>query len=178
VLLTDSVALFATLVAAGTDVARGKVYNWITYPVAILGLLLAAFVKNLSLTQSIAGLVITLAVFYPLSRAGAMGTGDVKLIAAIGALKGLPFVLVCFFYTLCAASVIGLIALAWKGRLMDSARWLFIMITMRSTVGTLHPKSNPMLTTMPFAPSVFIGLAYAVYLETINGPIDLSWWLQ
>jgi prepilin peptidase CpaA len=98
-----------------------------------------------------------------------MGAGDVKLMAAVGALKGLPFLVYSTFYILCAASVTALILIAWQGRLVPVLKW--VATTLASVVSPKYspPNRNHEMTPMPFAPAIFIGSAFSVYLETVHG---------
>ena len=58
---------------------------------------------------------------------------------------------------------------AWQGRLVPVLKW--VALTLASAVSPKY--SRPILqhemTPMPFAPAIFIGTAFSVYLETING---------
>jgi prepilin peptidase CpaA len=83
------VVALVTLVAATTDIWKYKVYNWLTFPTLICGLIYWLFAAGLSgVGMSFAGLIVgfgSLVVFYAL---GGVGAGDVKLLAAIGAWLG------------------------------------------------------------------------------------------
>jgi prepilin peptidase CpaA len=83
------VVAFVTIVAATTDIWKYKVYNWLTFPTLICGLIYWLFAAGLSgVGMSFAGLFVgfgSLVVFYAL---GGVGAGDVKLLAAIGAWLG------------------------------------------------------------------------------------------
>jgi prepilin peptidase CpaA len=83
------VVAFVTLVAATTDIWKYKVYNWLTFPTLICGLIYWLFAAGLpGVGMSFAGLIVgfgSLVVFYAL---GGVGAGDVKLLAAIGAWLG------------------------------------------------------------------------------------------
>jgi prepilin signal peptidase PulO-like enzyme (type II secretory pathway) len=81
------VVAFVTIVAATTDIWKYKVYNWLTFPTLICGLIYWLFAAGLSgVGMSFAGLIVgfgSLVVFYAL---GGVGAGDVKLLSAIGCL--------------------------------------------------------------------------------------------
>lgn len=78
------------IIATYTDVRWGKIYNWTTFPLIALGL-----VMNASLGQwqlGIIGLIAAFAIHYPLFHYEIQKGGDVKLLMAIGALLGGWFV--------------------------------------------------------------------------------------
>jgi prepilin peptidase CpaA len=168
--LQSAILLLVTAVCAVTDARTGKVYNVVTYPTALLGIGLSFYASPPSPLMSIGGLIAALAFFGFVRRISGMGAGDVKLMAALGALKGLPFLGYSTFYILCAAAITGLILIAWQGRLVPVLRWVA-----QTLVSTVHPKyerqnAQHELTPMPFAPAIFIGSAICVYFEHINGP--------
>ena len=166
----SAILLIVTAVCAITDARSGKVYNVITYPTALAGVGLSFFYFGppAPLT-SVLGLLVGLTFFGLLRRISGMGAGDVKLMAAVGALKGLPFLVYDTFYILCAASVTALILIAWQGRLIPVLKW--VAFTLASVVSPKHsvPNRNYEMTPMPFAPAIFIGSAFSVYLEQVHG---------
>lgn len=168
--LQSAILLLATAVCAVTDARWGKVYNVITYPSALIGIGLSFFSPPPTPAQSLLGLAAGLAFFGFVRKISGMGAGDVKLMAAVGALKGLPFLLYGTFYILCAATVTGLILIAWQGRLVPVLKW--VAQTLVSAVSPNISRHNPNheMTPMPFAPAIFIGSAFSIYLETVHGP--------
>jgi prepilin peptidase CpaA len=119
-------------VAAWTDAARHRIYNWTTYPGIVAGLLLAAagwlfewaapttaqawqpVVGWLALGDAVGGflvcgvLMLVCFVLFPI------GGGDVKLLAMIGALAGLSRGLEVLLWTFIFGGCFGLIVLIWK----------------------------------------------------------------
>jgi len=82
-------ALAVAVVGAAHDVRGGRIPNWLSY-----GGVLAALVVRFGafgwggLKLGFAGLLLAGGVFYLLFLVGAMGGGDVKLMAAVGAWSG------------------------------------------------------------------------------------------
>src|SRR5579864_8831891 len=105
-MLPDYIALGVTCAASVTDIAWGKVYNKLTYPAAVSGLVVAPLVRSLTFAQSVTGLLAAFLLYFALHKLSGLGAGDVKLMAAIGALKGFPFVLYATFYILCIGSAV------------------------------------------------------------------------
>jgi prepilin peptidase CpaA len=168
--LQSAILLLVTAVCAVTDARWGKVYNVITYPAALVGVGLSFFLPPPTPAMSLSGLVAGLAFFGLVRKISGMGAGDVKLMAAVGALKGLPFLLYGTFYILCAATLIGLILIAWQGRLVPVLKWVTQTLASVVSPNLVRKKVDHQLTPMPFAPAIFIGSAFSVYLEALHGP--------
>jgi len=99
--LSIAAATSVLVVAAVTDIRIHKIFNWLTYPAILAGLIMAVgvslfsatipashWLSDLRFTDSLLGLIGCGAIMlfpYHLSRGGA---GDVKLAMAIGALIG------------------------------------------------------------------------------------------
>ena len=108
----SAILLLIAALCAFTDARWGKVYNVVTYPAALLGIGLSFYVAPPAPAMSVLGLAAGLLFFGLLRKISGMGAGDVKLMAALGALKGLPFLLYGTFYIICAATVTALILIA------------------------------------------------------------------
>jgi len=111
-------ALVAALVAL-TDFGFGLIPDRLTYPLAFLGIVLAYILDHTSLTDSVIGLAVGFATMYGIAWLGstvagqqAMGGGDVKLTAALGAFvgwQGLPMMVA--FAAILALVAVGITAL-------------------------------------------------------------------
>ena len=91
ILLIDGLLLVILAVAAVTDVRDGKVYNWLTYPAVLLGLILHTVVPapaGLGLGTSALGILVAAGPLFAAYLAGGIGAGDVKLMGVVGAFLG------------------------------------------------------------------------------------------
>ena len=163
------IVLLIVSLCAFTDLRKGKIYNQVTYVAILLGIVLNVFAGLSSLAQSLIGVTGILITFGILRRVGAMAAGDVKLLTAIGAFKGLSFVLYSSFYIFLFASLIGIIVLAWKGRLFPAVKWISGTMLSVCVPGIKRPEYQGEMTTMPFGPAIFLGTVCSIYLEKING---------
>lgn len=167
--LQSSLAILLTLICAVTDIRRGKIYNKVTYPAVAVGLGLSFLLSPPVPLTSAAGIVGALIGYGLLCKIGGMGAGDVKLMAAVGALKGLPFVFFSSFYIFCAASFAGLLVLAWQGRLLPVAKWVAGTLLASVIPGAHPPRLEGGMTMMPFGPFIFVGTSACVILESVYG---------
>ena len=120
--LLSQILLAACVVAcAATEAARRKIYNIVTYPAAALGLV-AAYAGGGSDALQLHALGMAVGVALPLLffAGGAIGGGDVKLLGAVGALGGHPFIVYVLAYSLALGALAALGVLAtrvgpWRG---------------------------------------------------------------
>ena len=103
--LVVNLALSGALAAAVvTDLRCRRIPNALTVPAFVAGILLNGWLQGSDgLLNRAAGGVLVLGLLVPLFLVRGMGAGDVKLMAAIGALKGPEFV----FFTCAWASIFG-----------------------------------------------------------------------
>lgn len=128
------VLLFATLiVAATTDLLHRKVYNWLTFPAIIFGLTLAyaagglgsfqlSAVGGQGLLDHLAGLGLGFGVFFLVYWGNGVGGGDVKLVAAVGAVMGFQFIIGAMFWSGLVGAIMAVWVLIWRGKLSKGMR--------------------------------------------------------
>ena len=110
----SSGALIATVV----DIRVRRIPNALTATMTGLGIGLAAsHVSGISLGASIAGFVLGLVLMLPGHVLGATGAGDVKFMAAVGAIVGPALVVSAFLFTALAGGVLAVIVALRRKRL-------------------------------------------------------------
>jgi len=87
-ILPASVVLVSLLVSISTDVWNFRIYNLLTFPMLILGILYRSQVEEHGFGSSLLGIVVAVAPFLPVYLRGGMGGGDIKLLAGVGAWLG------------------------------------------------------------------------------------------
>ncbi|MBS0265196.1 MAG: prepilin peptidase [Planctomycetes bacterium] len=115
--LPMTVVLVGVTIAAGTDAWKFRVYNVVTVPLLVTGLLYHGLTAGVSgVVESLLGILIaTGPLAWPYSRGG-MGAGDLKLMAGIGAWLG-PWVALHVVITSgLAAGVYAAALLVWQMR--------------------------------------------------------------
>ncbi len=88
------------------DLTRNMIPNYITYAGILLGLLLLVFFRRADYSSYLWGFLGGGGLFYALYLLGWLGGGDVKLIAMIGLLAGMRFLIESLFYITLAGGVI------------------------------------------------------------------------
>lgn len=100
------------------DVCYRRIPNPFVLATLATGILINAFYGGLSgALTSLAGCFIAFALMFVLHVFGAMGAGDVKLFAAIGALTGAHLVLPTFLIVALTGGVLGIVSMIRAGQL-------------------------------------------------------------
>ncbi|MCG2582415.1 MAG: A24 family peptidase [Marinobacter sp.] len=105
------------------DATKHRVPNWLN-----LGIVLAGFTFQIwseygsGLGAGLLGLVVGLLCFLPFHIFGAMGGGDVKLLASVGAFLGPVNVFVAALMTIMAGAIIALVYITARGGLLPMVR--------------------------------------------------------
>ncbi len=157
--MTPVVVLAAGVIASWIDLRSRRVPNLLTMPLACAGLLLAAIgVSGLTVTDAIFGCLVGLGVMLPLHVLGGTGAGDVKLMAAFGALLGPAGVLGAFIRMAIVGGVIAIAVAIHRGRLRETLHGTVLLAARVDGVAAAieHPAIN---NRFPYAPAVALGAA-------------------
>lgn len=159
VAIPDALALAVCALAAAIDLRSYRVPNWLTFTALPLGLALNAVlgwsaVGGLDfLWAALAGAALGLIVFGILGAFRVVGMGDVKLVAAAGALIRWPLIVPMVLYAVLAGGIVALVVGWRRRRLGQVARNL-------SRLG--EARATEALHRMPYALAIAIGCAWAV----------------
>lgn len=171
-----AVALAVTGVAGVFDWRRGEIPNWLTYGALVLAPLghasrvlaaqqpMEAAVEEAGV--SLLGLAVTGLVPLLLYRQGAIGGGDLKLCAAIGALLQPMIGIEAEMYGFFAAAFFAPAQLAYQGKLLSTMKNtfalganLFLPQAKRKSV------DEATLTWFRLGPPLFLGTAFTVFMH-------------
>jgi prepilin peptidase CpaA len=118
-----SYAVLAAGLAAAVviDLRSRRIPNLLTAAMAVLGVGLAATGSSgLTVAASMGGMVLGLLLMLPGHALGATGAGDVKLMAAVGAIVGPGLVLPAFLFTCIAGGVLAVVVAIRRRRLAET----------------------------------------------------------
>lgn len=164
----EIVALALAAAAAATDLRSARIPNLLTFGAAGLGLAFhAAMPGGQGLTASLIGLATGLAVFFPFFALGAMGAGDVKLMAALGAWLGWHPAIYIALYTALAGGVLAVCVSVLTGYMPTAMSNLRALVSHWWLTGlkplpalTLESGSGPRL---PYAVPILAGVAVTLW---------------
>lgn len=167
--LAQILLLLTLITAAVTDLRDRKVYNWLTFPAMIFGLTLAWADGGIGLffDHLLRGFLPAVLIFGLFWWMGGLQGGDMKLMAAIGAIKGYPFIITSMFWTGIAGAILALGKLAWEGVLLrglwQSTRYFF-------SLRPPDPEQDPLLKqSVPYGIAIAVGTLFNWYLTEIKG---------
>ena len=148
--------------ATVVDIRHRRVPNVLTMGLASAGLVLAMTgFGSVTIGAALGGLAAGLALLLPAHVFGATGAGDVKLLAAFGALLGPAVVFDAFVRAAILGGVMALAVAGWRGRLRETLYGTAMLVTTRSREMTAvieHPAAN---NRFPYAPAIALGAAMA-----------------
>src|SRR6266851_6969215 len=166
-------ALAVTVTAAITDVKERRIPNLLTYSAMVAGLVLQTVLhawKGLLLGAG--GCLIFGGVFLLFYLVRAMGAGDVKLAAALGAIVGYSATLPLMLATALAGAALAIFFMVLSGRIVETLRNTLWVAGFHVQHGLqVHPVvnlDNPKAVRMPY------GLAFAA--GTLYWAVSLQFW--
>ncbi|HTU45515.1 MAG TPA: A24 family peptidase [Bryobacteraceae bacterium] len=125
------VILICTVLAAGIfDLRYRRIPNWLNLSAIALGLGMNILLFEVhGLVLALLGLGCSLLIYIPLYLVRGMGAGDVKLMAAVGAIVGPMNWLWIFLFTAVLGGVVSLIYVVFRRRLHQTLLNLALIVT-------------------------------------------------
>jgi prepilin peptidase CpaA len=109
------------LVAAVTDIRSRRIPNWLTLLGVLVGLSLNGVTYGLAgVRNSLGGMLLGFSAYLILYLLRAMGAGDVKLMAALGAIVGPENWVAVFIASAVAGGVLAIALMVWTGRVRET----------------------------------------------------------
>jgi prepilin peptidase CpaA len=145
------------------DLRTRRVPNVLTMTLATIGIGCAAGgISGLTVVASVLGLALGLGLMLPGYLFGATGAGDVKLMAAAGALLGPAHILLAFVYTALAGGVLALVVARQRSRLAITLEGTGQLIATgaANAAAIEHPAAN---NRFAYAPAIAVGSVLAAF---------------
>ena len=166
--IAEIVAVVIVLVACVWDVASSRIPNVLTFTAIALALTFHLTAPaGAGAAYVVLGLLAGLAVFFPMFALGAMGAGDVKLMAALGAWVGWKAIVFVALYTSLAGGALAIVVAMRRNYLRKALGNLKMLATYWWVEGI---KPIPALTLeakdsqrFPYALAIAAGLAVTLW---------------
>jgi prepilin peptidase CpaA len=128
-LIPASIVLAAAMVAAVMDVWKFKVYNALTFPLLLTGLVYHLIAGGMQgFMGSLTGVLAGFAVLFVVYTMGGVGAGDVKLMAAVGAWLGTPLTLYVFAASALASGFYAVVLMLLAGSVRET--WINLQVVL------------------------------------------------
>jgi len=158
------------LIAMWKDVTQRRIPNALLVVATGLALLWSMTAAGVGLSAALVGGVVALLVFLVFHVIGAMGAGDVKLMAVVGLFLGQSDVLSLCLSVLIAGGLQSVIWAVWTSRLREvlSSTWQTLSHSMFSLAGGTWPVQAEPVTrhgSMPYALAIAAGTGAHLLLK-------------
>ena len=173
-LLQFAPMLLACAAAAVIDARSRRIPNWLTLPLMLGGLLVSiAGAGPITVGQAFLGLAVGFGLTFLLFILGALGAGDVKLMAGVGAWIGALAVLKVFVAAAIIGMIIVLVQSAWRGRLSGLLRRSALVtinvmhadvVGVENVLESSRASVSPADAHLPYAVPALIGVLLVVML--------------
>ena len=161
-IITLAFLILATL----WDLKTRRIPNFLTLPTTFLGLAMNAYYAGLGgIKDSLLGLFLGVVLLILPFALGGMGAGDVKLLAAVGALNGPSFVLYTFLYGAIAGGILAIFYALLRGqfsRVIANFKTSFLGIALKA-----RTKGSPVMVTS--------GLKFPYGIAFLIGSVITCW---
>jgi prepilin peptidase CpaA len=166
-------AVLVASLGAISDLRRARIPNGLTYSGLVAALLLRATLLGWSgLLSGLFAVLVASAIFFLLFVLGAMGGGDLKLMASVAAWAGHEHVLFVLIAAALAGGVLSLVYIMFTQRIRTTLRNIFALARFRLTQGLMpHPVLNvrqPGTLRVPFGVAIAMGTLFCT--------ANVIWW--
>jgi prepilin peptidase CpaA len=171
--LPTVIALSGATIGAFTDIRKFRVYNALTVPLLVSGLLYhSLFSGGIGFSDSALGILFGFGVLIIPFLMRLMGAGDVKLLAGVGAWLGLKATVAVFLASCIVAGVYAFVLILVRGRLGESWRTLKLILVRFASLGIhagdedlvemVSAREDRKLRVIPFGAMVPLGIVGAL----------------
>ena len=162
--------------AAIIDGKQLRVPNWLTFHLALGGLVYAAWTARVpGLLWSLEGAALGLALLLPLYAIGGMGAGDVKLLAGVGAWVGPAVILGAFGVSAIVGGLMAVIMIAWSGEyirhlaLFQTIGHEILSVRDPAKLSAIAAERKPRMMLLPYGIPIAVGsIAYFAWAGLLS----------
>jgi len=151
--------------AVFTDVRTRRIPNWLTGAIAGAAFGLAFGGGPVTPLRALLGLVVGLALMLPGHIIGATGAGDVKLMAAVGAVVGPDVIFRAFLYSAVAGGVLAIVVALRRGRLGTTLQATTNLVTQ-----PVHAKraieASDRANRFAYGPAIAVGTFFSLVVHS------------
>ena len=169
--------LLLVIAAAGFDLRQRRIPNWLALIGLLSGIAMNTFLfETAGLWISLKGAGLALAIYVPLFALRAMGAGDAKLMAAVGAITGWQNWIAVMILTCLFGGVLAIILVLGKGRVRHTLENLKLILTswrFHHLPYQLSPEldvGSEQALRLPHAVSILLGTASFLVAAAIWAP--------
>lgn len=166
-MLLNSVLILVLVVCALTDLIYRKIYNSVLLPALLFALVYSTYTGGWAgLGQSVLGLLVGILILILPFAKGGMGAGDVKLLAVIGAFKGIIFVLYSAIGMGLAGGLMAIGIWFYRFGVIDTIVGILkgIWVMIRSGFTLFHFRLHNEKIMLPYGLAIALGAAGTLWL--------------
>lgn len=146
-----------------TDLKERKIYNAVLFPFLLAAFILHAFIGGLQgVTDVFLGTAVGLGILLIPYLLGGMGAGDVKLLAVIGGIKGIGFVLIASIYMALAGGIIAIFVLLFRTGFLTRILYFFQGLRHGIRLSLFEDK-----TTFPYGVAIAAGAVFQIFFPGV-----------
>ncbi|HSH75172.1 MAG TPA: prepilin peptidase [Longimicrobiales bacterium] len=166
-------ALLAMLgVAVTTDLRERRIPNRLTVTGALAAVALSTFEGSGAFGASLAGMLAALGLSIPFFALGAVGAGDAKLLAAVGAFVGIGGLVPVLLYSAVAGGLLGVASAVRRGVILPALLQTSGLLIHAVTLGRRGSRTtidDPNAQTIPYGVAIAAGTVVAFLLPLSIG---------
>ncbi|RWZ58245.1 prepilin peptidase [Halobacillus fulvus] len=157
------------IISVYTDIKERKIFNKVTLPTILIALVYSTITAGLSGAWfSLSGMLVGFGLLIIPFILGGMGAGDVKLMAAIGALMGASFAFYTFIWGAIIGGVVSLFLIIRRKRMgAFTKRLVYSWVLLRSNAGSLAIDNGEVTPTIPYGVAIALGAVVTLIMGAI-----------
>ena len=158
------------------DARTRRIPNVLSFSAMIAGLVLnTMYFGPQGLASSLGGLLAAGAILVPAFAAGGIGAGDVKMMAAVGALLGTQLAIAGLGLGMIFGGIIMLVHLARRGRLQEKLGATWAMVASAALARSIEPlrapAADPNAVALPYSVPLGLGTVAVMVVVGLQGTL-------